>query len=876
MPSNSAQTTSAPIGPATAARAVPLARQWAWWAALGYCALLLTAYQVPKGVQFFDTISSYLQYLPLCLGGAAALWLGSRRAPGLHRRTRRALQLLAAALLLFAFGMACYTWEHWVAQAPFGVAILGDLFYLPGYAVMLFALLSVPTRRHGAYRRWHFALDTSVVLVGAGLAMWYLVVRPTIAEGSHGLDLFVRLAYPALGLGFLLALNALTLRGGPVDRSGAFRLIALGVICYVVADGAYQVIYYSGAEPSPVAERLSEAAYTLSYLLWVGAGLRMMHARKPRRGGDKPELSHSLSPLPLLVAVGVVTLLTAVAFLPWKPDSSPLILGLVALTSALVARLGFTARQNTVLLEQQVQQQGDARVAALVRHASDLIMVTEPDARIRFASPSLRWTLGRNPDELVATWIGVLIHPDDRLLLAAAIADAKSASRARTTVTLRFLHADGSIRECEVVTTDLSGEPAVQGLVFVARDLTERRALESRLHQAQKMEAVGRLAGGIAHDFNNVLTTILAETDLLLEHHDRSGTDREALLTVRHAGQQAAALTRQLLAFARQQVPSARSVNLSELTTATIRMFGHSASAISVERRTIEDLPPAWADPNQISQVLLNLLLNARDAMPGGGTITVELRTEEITTATGDWALEAPPGRYVVLDVRDEGVGMDPVALRRAFEPFFSTKASGHGTGLGLPTVLSTIEKHRGGLRVASLQGFGTSVTVLLPIAPIVAAGDPIPEPHQPSHTPRGRERILLVDDEEAVRDVTRRILERLGYEVELAASAEQARRVVSVSGIPDLLVTDVIMPGESGPQLAESLVLRHPELPVLFVSGFTGDELLRQGTLRPGTILLQKPYTPKELGEYVRGVLDGDWGPAGVGTGEIAAVVRS
>jgi PAS domain S-box-containing protein len=843
---------------------------------LGYCALLLVAYQLPDGVVFFDTIATYVQYLPLCLLAVVAIWLGAARAPGLHRRTRRAFRMIASALVLFALGMTFYSWSHAVDSATFGAAILGDGLYLPGYVILLLGLLSVPTRRHDAYRGWHFALDTTVVLVGAGLAMWYLVVRPTTGTGSDGFDLFVRLAYPALGLGFLLALNAVTLRGGPLDRSGAFRLIALGVICYVVADGAYQVIYYSGSQPSPVAERLSEAAYTISYLFWVGAGLRLMRSPVAPRVDERTMLSVSLSPLPLLVAVGVVALLTAVAFLPWRPETSPLILGLVALTAALVARLGFTARQNTLLLGQQAQQQGDTRVAALVRHASDLIMVTEPDARIRFASPSLRWLLGRSPEESVGSWLGVLIHPDDRLALTEAIADATVASRTRATVTLRLMHSDGSSRECEVVTTDLSDEPAVQGLVFVARDLTERRALESRLHQAQKMEAVGRLAGGIAHDFNNVLTTILAETDLLLERPIRDDEDREALLTVRHAGQQAAALTRQLLAFARQQVPSARSVDLAELVTATIRMFGHSATAITVERRTSPELPAAWADPHQVSQVLLNLLLNARDAMPGGGKITVALRTEMVTVPGGEWALEAPAGHYVVLEVRDEGIGMEPTALRQAFEPFFTTKASGHGTGLGLPTVLSTIEKHRGGLRVASSPGSGTTVTVLLPASLKVAPPEPVIEPEHPLPLQRGSERILLVDDEEAVRDVTRRILERLGYEVELASGAEQARRVVAVSGRPDLLVTDVIMPGESGAQLAESLLQRYPDLPVLFVSGFTGDELQRQGTLRPGTILLQKPYTPQELGDHVRGVLDGEWAPVGVGAGEITAAVRS
>ncbi len=844
------------------------------WLAAGYCALLLVAYQLPPGVAFFDTLARYCQNVPLALGAGLLFLLAT--GDDLMPATRRALRWLALAMALFAAGMISYTTSHWLAGTPLGTAIFGDLLYIPGYLALLAGLLSFPTRQHTAYRAWHFALDTAVVLIGAGLATWYLVIAPTTGFELDAVELFIRLVYPALGLAFLLALNALMLRGGAAEAGRGVRTIAWGVLFYVLGDGLYQVLYYGAAAPSHWLERISEFGYTAGFLCWVIGGLQVIGRRRGRRARRAPLEVVRQSKVPLLVTGGVAAMLTAAAFLPWRPESSPLILGLVALTIALVTRLAVAAQQNSRLVRAQARQQSDARVAALVRHASDLFVVTEPDARIRFASPSLQTMLGRNPGSAVGVWIGALVHPDDRLALADAIAAATKPDTARATVTLRLEHLDGSIHECEVVITDLAHEPAVNGLVLVARDLTERRALESRLNQAQKMEAVGRLAGGIAHDFNNVLTTILAETDLLLESPNRATAPQEELRTIRRAGEQAAALTRQLLAFARQQVPAVRRVDLDEVVTQTLRLFGRTATDINVRRDTAPSLPDAWVDPNQVSQALLNLLLNARDAMPHGGTITVSLRTEEINAGVGDWALQPPVGRQLLLEVADTGTGMVAEDLRRVLEPFYTTKASGHGTGLGLPMVMSTVDKHGGGLRLDSIVGRGTTVVLTLPIA-IAKQGDERDDiADADDESPIGRERLLLVDDEDAVRDVTRRLLERLGYAVEVAASAEQARRVIAINGTPDLLVTDVIMPGESGPQLADSLRRSCPDLPVLFVSGFAGDELLRQGTLPAGTTLLQKPYTAQELGAQVRAVLEASRTPIGVGTGEIGAGVRS
>jgi PAS domain S-box-containing protein len=610
------------------------------------------------------------------------------------------------------------------------------------------------------------------------------------------------------------------------------------------------VLYYSNITPAPWAERANEVMYAGSYLLWCIGGIRLAGPPPARQfRWIRSGVSDPVSPLPLLASGFVIALLVMIAVVPWRPGTSPLILGVALLTLALVARQGYTSQRHAELLRSHERQKADARIAALVRHASDLIVATEADARIRFASPSLQTMLGHRAEEVVGSWIGSLVHPDDRDALAAAGASS-AASGSSATVTLRLMHRDGSARECEVVATDLTRTPGVEGVVLVARDVTERRQLETQLREAQKLETVGRLSGGVAHDFNNLLTTILAETDLLLAA--TPGHGRDELTTIRHATQQAATLTRQLLALSRQ--PSAsRVVEVGELVHTSVRMFLPVAPGVRVEQRIAADASDALVDPHQVSQALLNLLLNARDATSQGGTIAIEVADELLRTTHGRWAVTPTPGPHVRIAVRDTGCGMSPEALARSFDPFFTTKAMGHGTGLGLPMVKRTIEQARGGLRIESQEGVGTTITLYLPAAPGHAGASTAPAEVA---APRGRGRILLVDDEEQVRDVTRRLLERLGYAVETAASAAQARRVLDVGGLPDLLVTDVLMPGESGADLARSVLQRSPGLPVLFISGYAGDELKRQGAIGGDVPLLQKPYTQQELGEQVRRAL--------------------
>jgi two-component system cell cycle sensor histidine kinase/response regulator CckA len=387
------------------------------------------------------------------------------------------------------------------------------------------------------------------------------------------------------------------------------------------------------------------------------------------------------------------------------------------------------------------------------------------------------------------------------------------------------------------------------------RDLTDQRRLQQQLVQSQKMEAVGRLAGGIAHDFNNLLTVITSYSDLLLE--DLAPTDpmRQDVEQVRHAADGAAALTRQLLAFSRQQVLAPRVVNLSAVVQSVEKML-HRVIGEDVELVTslAPDLGAVKADVGQLEQVLMNLAVNARDAMPTGGKLTLETANVEHDP---DYAREqeaSPVRRFVMLAVSDTGVGMDEATKARIFEPFFTTKEPGKGTGLGLATVYGIVQQSGGFIWVYSELGRGTSFKIYLPQvdAPPDAAGVAATE------LPRGTETVLLVEDAPAVRAAVRQVLERQGYTVLEAPHGNAALALATAHDGPiHLLLTDVVMPGLSGRQVADQLKQLRPDTRVLYASGYTDDAVVRHGVLEAGIAYLQKPFTTGSLARKVRETLD-------------------
>jgi PAS domain S-box-containing protein len=379
----------------------------------------------------------------------------------------------------------------------------------------------------------------------------------------------------------------------------------------------------------------------------------------------------------------------------------------------------------------------------------------------------------------------------------------------------------------------------------LVRDTTARRELEDQLRHAQKMEAVGRLAGGVAHDFNNLLTVINGYTDVLLDQLTDEAAEYADLSMIREAGDRAAALTAQLLAFSRRSIIAPKALNLNYLVERLVKMCKRIIGEnIALETKLDAGLASVMADAGQIEQVVMNLVVNARDAMPRGGKLTITTRN-----------IKAVTGPYVCLVVSDTGEGMTDEVRARVFEPFFTTKPQGQGSGLGLATAYGIVEQANGQIRVDSSPGNGSTFSVILPVIEAVEV-TPVFIPRQRL---RGTETVLLAEDEDAVRRLVQRALELHGYSVLPARSGEEAEQIErSHLGPIHLLVTDVVMPGMGGRELADTVKSRRPQLKVLYMSGYTSDEVVRHGVILARDAFLQKPFTPTSLVAKVRAAFAG------------------
>jgi nitrogen-specific signal transduction histidine kinase/CheY-like chemotaxis protein len=391
----------------------------------------------------------------------------------------------------------------------------------------------------------------------------------------------------------------------------------------------------------------------------------------------------------------------------------------------------------------------------------------------------------------------------------------------------------------------------------IGMDLGDRKALEAQFRQAQKMEAVGQLAGGIAHDFNNLLTSILGYSGFVMDTFGPQDRRRADMDEVVKAGQRAAGLTRQLLAFSRKQVLQPTRLDLNALVTGMHPMLSRLiGEQVELVPDLAADLAAVRADPGQLEQVLMNLVVNARDAMPGGGVLTIQTANVDLDQSFMNEAV-IRPGAYVMLAVSDTGVGMTEATKSRLFEPFFTTKGPGKGTGLGLATVYGIVKQSGGYVWVFSDLGKGTAFKMYLPRAD--EGGDLAPRIVPEHGAPAGTETVLVVEDEEAVRLLTRRILEDANYRVFDAPNPQQAEAIFDQHpNVFSLLVTDVIMPGSTGPKLFEQLVRKQPNLKVLYVSGYTDTAIIDSGEIDPAIELLQKPFSANSLKRRIREVLDG------------------
>ena len=398
--------------------------------------------------------------------------------------------------------------------------------------------------------------------------------------------------------------------------------------------------------------------------------------------------------------------------------------------------------------------------------------------------------------------------------------------------------------------------PAVGRAVEDAAVRHERRRLEERLLLSQKLEAVGRLAGGVAHDFNNVLTAIIGSTELLLLDTPPGAPHREELDIIRDAGVRAQELIRQLLAFSARQVLNPVVLDLNRLVKNVNKMLRRLIGEdVKLVTALAPDLGAVRADPGQIEQALVNLALNARDAMPQGGQLTIT--TQNVDIADGSPAVSVPPGRCVLLQVTDTGVGMDRETQQRVFDPFFTTKPRGKGSGLGLATVHGIVRQSGGDVTVESAPGAGATFRIYLPC--VTAALDAVGAPAAVTAPAAGSETVLLAEDEELVRVLARKVLEQAGYRVLVAAGGAEALALAERHDAPiHLLLTDVVMPEMSGRELMRRLIERRPDVRVLYMSGYADEAIARHGVLDPGTAFMQKPFTPGVLARRVRDVLDG------------------
>ncbi len=393
--------------------------------------------------------------------------------------------------------------------------------------------------------------------------------------------------------------------------------------------------------------------------------------------------------------------------------------------------------------------------------------------------------------------------------------------------------------------------------ICALRAQKEREDIEEQLRQALKMEAVGRLAGGIAHDFNNLLNVILGYSDLLLERHQPSPPIIKIVEEIRKAGERAAVLIHRLLAFSRKQVLAPKTLDLNDVLRETSDMLRRLLGEdVQVEFVPAADLWSVRADPTQIGQVIVNLATNARDAMPSGGRITLETANIQLDSAYSMLHAGCPPGRYVMLAVTDTGTGMDAETRSHIFEPFFTTKPAGKGTGLGLSTVYGIVKQSGGYIWVYSEPGQGTAFKIYLPATaapPEIVAGAA-----RAVADPRGSETILVVEDEAPVRALVHDYLEAHGYHVLQADSGVEALQCLSATATGvSLLITDVIMPGMSGPELAEQIRKLSPQIKILYISGYTETTALQRGVLQAGAQFLQKPFRPADLARKVRELLD-------------------
>ncbi|MEK7381265.1 MAG: ATP-binding protein, partial [Gemmatimonadota bacterium] len=706
-------------------------------------------------------------------------------------------------------------------------------------------LLLLPFSPRRDYKPARVVLDMVVVAACVGVVIWMILGLTGAGDGVTPFERGMSFAYPIAALLGVIAADQTLARGRPASGKRGFRLIAGTLALAMITDLLFSLLWsagYTGLNWAVAPSALADVG-----MMWGAWFYRIDPITESGEATRRPLV---FNPLPLLAVTGLAALVFWAIEHKISLPLQPVMLSLVGLMLLLVMREAMTVRDVAEHLAQTVLHAQERRFASLVRHSSDVLLVLDPSHRVVFASPSADGSLGTAPGSLLGLRLVDLAHPADAGPVQEALDRLQLNPGGSATFSWRGRSGESPV-SFETAATNLLDEPGVGGLVLNSRDTTERLRLEEQLRHVQKMDAIGRLAGGVAHDFNNLLTAILGGTELALLELDDDHPAAKDLAQVRNAASRGAALVGRLLALSRREVTTPRVVSVPRLVADSLPLVESLLGRqITFTHRISPDAGHTLIDPMDLEHCLLNLAANARDAMPDGGTFTITVDLVELTGPLESAILPPPPGRHVRLIATDDGEGIDPATLSRMFEPFFTTKGRGRGTGLGLASLFVTIERAGGGIAVSSEPGRGTTVALYLPMVEEEEAPRPI---RGGSADHPGT--ILLVDDDPGVRQAATRILETQGHLVLSAGDAREAFELASRHPIA-VLLTDVMMPGESGPRLAARLLAAQPGLQVLFMSGYAGDELADAGIKPDQVELLRKPFTVEELTRRVREAL--------------------
>ena len=785
-------------------------------------------------------------FLPLQCGAAWALYAASQRTD-LPQSVQSGLRLISLAFLCFAAG----TTANLVGMATGGTRAYyswTEPFYLLHYPLLVAGLLRLPrVPRVGG--RVRAALDLVIVVGAFGLL---LVIGQRLDESASVLSRLERLFNTASSIAYLaglVALNVVITRARRIPGRRALGALLIALAISLLGDTLYEIVYAAGYGTLD----WSIGTAIITNLLVVYAGIHFVaDPLDPGEQGDIQAQPFSLLPMIAIAAVAADLFMLAARGL--MTGLQPLTLALVLLTLALAGRdllmLRLTAAALRAEGKREAERHAEQRLDALIRYSSDSVLALGPDGRVTFARGAIRAHFGRDPAGLAGQPLSAVAVASDVSALGTFLARLRSAPAEAHLATWRARHPDGTERSLESSGVDLTSEPAVRAVVLTTRDVTDRLALEEQLRQALKLEAVGQLASGVAHDFNNILTAILGGADIAAGDLSSDHPAARELSEIRAAAERGAALTARLLRTSRRDVAEPRRVDAVDLVTAMRPLLERLAGEqVRVDLDLPEEPLACRVNPTDMEHALLNLVANARDAMPRGGTVRVQVARVTVAGPLPGAMVAVPAGQHVRIAVSDQGVGMDEQVRARMLEPFFTTKAVGRGTGLGLAGLRRMIEP-AGGLTVESAPGRGTSIALYLPEVgqPEGGASRRAAPP-----VPASGLRVLVVDDDPAVLGIVTRLLGARGCRPTGVSSAVEARKHLQSDRPPfDMVVSDVMMPGETGTSLAAWLARRHPALPVVLMSGHIGDASADAGPDLDLTHVLKKPFTIDALLERI------------------------